>query len=74
MLYTRGIIKDIIKSMKDELNKTSFIIILNDRNEIAREGHFISLNKKYIKIISKKYGIHKIAIEDINNISAVVTE
>ena len=54
MLYTRGIIKDIIKSMKDELNKTSFIIILNDRNEIAREGHFVSLNKKYIKINKKK--------------------
>lgn len=74
MLYTRGIIKSIIKSMKHELHKTSFFIILNDRNEIAREGHFISLNKKYIKIISKKYGIHKIAIEDINNISSVVTE
>ncbi len=72
MLYTRGIIKDIIKSMKDELNKTSFIIILNDRNEM--EGHFISLNRKYIKIISKEYGIHKIAIQDINNISSVVTE
>ncbi len=74
MLYTRGIIKDIIKSMKHELHKTSFIIILNDRNEISREGHFISLNKKYIKIISKEYVIHKIAIEDINNISSVVTE
>ena len=50
MVYTREIIKDIIKSMKNELHKTSFIIVLNDRNEMAREGKFISLNKRYIKI------------------------
>ncbi|WP_250277234.1 hypothetical protein [[Clostridium] colinum] len=74
MIYTREIIKNIIKSMKNELHKTSIIIVLNDRNEIAREGKFISLNKRYIKIRSRKHGIHKINITDIKNISAVVTE
>ncbi len=74
MIYTREIIKDIIKSMGNELRKTTFIIVLNDRNEIAREGRLISLNKRYIKIRSRKHGIHKINITDINNISAVVAE
>ena len=74
MVYTREIIKDIIKSMKNELHKTSFIIVLNDRNEMAREGKFISLNKRYIKIRNRKQSIYKINITDINNMSAIVTE
>ena len=72
MLYTKEIIKKIVKSIKKELNKTIFIIILNDTTEKAREGRLISFNKRYIKIKNRKHGIHKIAISDINNISTLV--
>ncbi len=68
MPYTREMINKIIKSIKNELKKTNFIILLNNKNEMAREGKFISLNKTYIKIKNRKHGVHKIKISDIKSI------
>ncbi len=72
MLYTREIVNEITKDLKKELKRTIFIIVLNNKNEMTREGKFISLNKRYIKIKNRKHGIHKIAISDISNISILV--
>ncbi len=72
MLYTKEIIKKLVKSIKEEINKTIFIIILSDKTEEVREGRLISFNKRYIKIKNRKHGIHKIAISDISNISTLV--
>ncbi len=72
MIYTQDNIKKIIKNMKNELKKTIFIIVLNDENEMIRDGRFISVNNKYLKIKNKKHGIHKILITDINNISTLI--
>lgn len=72
MLYTKEIIKDIVKGIRQEINKTSFIIVLNDKNKMAVEGRLISFNKRYIKIKNQKHGIHRIAISDIKNIVTLI--
>ena len=72
MLYTKENIRYLIKSLKKEIKKATFIIVLNDKKQMAREGRFISLNKKYIKIKNQKHGIHKIAISDIKNITTLI--
>lgn len=71
MSYTKETIKQILKKMKDEINRATFIIILNDKE--VREGKFLSLNKDYIKIKSINKFIYKIAISDIANISTIIT-
>ncbi len=72
MLYTKDIIKSIVKGIRQEIDKTSFIIVLNDKKEMAVEGSLISFNKRYIKIKNRRHGIHRIAISDIKNITTLI--
>ena len=71
MSYTKELVKQILNKMKEEINRATFIIILNSKE--VREGKFMSLNKDYIKIKNKINGIHKISIKDIANISTIIT-
>lgn len=72
MAYTKETIKKIVKENKNNLKNIFFIFVLNDNYKTAKEGKFISFNKKYIKIKNDIHGIHKIVISDIKNIVTVV--